>query len=156
MKRSSSKPLPEHSGSATRVPVLHQPLTGEGRQYADDQSHPRPDPRAEDDFSGSEMDEVEFSQPGQERRLSCPGCGNAAGRGAAFALAGPSKARMREFVEGKRKLYLESKGNPYIPDRDCVSLELMSVCSTCHSHSSVVSRICSPLIRDPNSRGIFE
>ena len=66
MKRSFVYSDEEHAGLATRAPVPPETPAGDDRLDADDQSRPRPDPRAEDDFLVEEVEEVVISQPGQE------------------------------------------------------------------------------------------
>ncbi len=84
MKRSFVYSDEEHAGLATRAPVPPETPAGDDRLDADDQSRPRPDPRAEDDFLVEEVEEVVISQPGQEFQYSCPGCGKEPGKGETF------------------------------------------------------------------------
>jgi hypothetical protein len=73
--------------------------TGKDRPNADDGARDRPDPRAENDSLGTDGDVVRFSQPGRDITLSCPGCRKAPGVGEKFALSGPTKGPLREFVQ---------------------------------------------------------
>jgi len=51
------------------------------------------------DSLGTDGDVVRFSPPGRDITLSCPGCGKAPGVGEKFALSGPTKGPLREFVQ---------------------------------------------------------
>jgi hypothetical protein len=117
-------------GSATRAPVDVNHPTGEDWLNADE-CHARPDPRAEHDPMECDEGDGGFSQPGQESGSSCPGCGNSPGKGVKFSLSGPNKGELRDFVQEKRKRFLERMGISFSPENACVSLEQMSICSTC-------------------------
>ena len=115
MKRHFGQTESIHLGSATRAPVDAEQFTGDDRLTADVGSRGRPDPRAGNDFTVEEGGEVTFSQPGRDDNLSCPGCGKSPGKGEGFALSGPSKGRLRKFVQEKRECFLERMGISFSP-----------------------------------------
>ena len=98
MKRNYGQTVSVHSGSATRAPVDVEKPTGEDRPNADDGARDRPDPRAENEFGdGRRCGAIFAAGTGHYSILSRMRISTWCGEW--FALSGPTKGPLREFVQ---------------------------------------------------------
>lgn len=122
-----------HQESAPRAPVVPQHATGMRNNNGNEQ-------RQIGLTSGAQFgvqartagtDPGGTSQPGQNLKLFCPGCGGKSGNDARCSLSGPGKQELRSFVEERRRNLLERIGICHQPNSSDTPLQQMSVCNTC-------------------------
>ena len=125
--------LLDHLESAPRPPVVAEEYTGMNLNYVEEQHRNRLATGTDfDDQARSGGTALAItSQPAQETKFSCAGCGGKPGNDIMHSLFGQRKVNIRNFVLERRQRYLERISVYYFPNSADVPLEQMSVCATC-------------------------